>query len=143
MSKDARLRGYLDAVDRLPSLTDREIGDLAETIQRCREIDDLAVGAPAGPSAAEAGQVRARSQAARKRLIEGNLRAVVVIADQYREQGLSLHELLEAGNRGGQHRAGAGGGRLRLAAESRLPKPCDGSHPPRRHRCHQRPRIAR
>jgi RNA polymerase primary sigma factor len=100
MSEDERLRGYLEAVDRLPPLTDREIGDLAETIQRCREIDDLAVRAPAGPSVAEVERVRARSEAARKRLIEGNLRAVVVIADEYCDQGLTLRELLEAGNVG-------------------------------------------
>lgn len=99
MSEDERLRGYLEAVDRLPPLTDREIGDLAEAIERCRGIDDLAVG-PSGPIAAEAERFRARSEAARKRLIEGNLRAVVVIADEYRDQGLSLHELLEAGNVG-------------------------------------------
>lgn len=100
MSEDARLRGYLEAVDRLPPLTDCEIGDLAEAIQRCREIDDLAVRAPAGPSVAEVERVRARSEAACKRLTEGNLRAVVVIADEYRDRGLTLRELLEAGNVG-------------------------------------------
>jgi DNA-directed RNA polymerase sigma subunit (sigma70/sigma32) len=79
MSEDEHLRGYLEAVDRLPPLTDHEIGGLAEAIDRGRGVDDLA---------------------ARKRLIEGNLRAVAVIADEYRGQGLSPRELLEVGNAG-------------------------------------------
>jgi RNA polymerase nonessential primary-like sigma factor len=77
MSEDEQLRGYLEAVGRLPPLTDSEIHVLAE-----------------------AEQSGAWSEAARKRLIEGSLRAVVMIAEEYRDQGLSLRELLEAGNVG-------------------------------------------
>jgi DNA-directed RNA polymerase sigma subunit (sigma70/sigma32) len=77
MGEDEQLRGYLEAVRRLPPLTDSEIHDLAE-----------------------AEQGGAWSEAARKRLIEGNLPAVVIIAEEYRDQGLSLRELLEAGNVG-------------------------------------------
>jgi DNA-directed RNA polymerase sigma subunit (sigma70/sigma32) len=91
MSEDARLRSYLDAVDRVSPLTESEIRDLAEAINPQRETDDLA---------AAAGRIVARREAARKRLIEGNLRMVVFIAEQYRDQGLSLGALLEAGNLG-------------------------------------------
>jgi DNA-directed RNA polymerase sigma subunit (sigma70/sigma32) len=91
MSEDERLRSYLEAVDRLPPLTDDEVRDLAQAIEPQGGADDLAAGAE---------QVVARKEAARKRLIEGNLRTVVVIADQYRGRGVSLGELLEAGNLG-------------------------------------------
>jgi DNA-directed RNA polymerase sigma subunit (sigma70/sigma32) len=91
MSEDERLRSYLEAVDRLPPLTDSEVRELAEAIKPQREADDLGAGAE---------QVVARRDAARKRLIEGNLRTVVIIAEQYRNQGLSLGGVLEAGNLG-------------------------------------------
>ena len=91
MSEDEHLRSYLEAVDRLPPLTDSEVRELATAIKPQREADDLAAGAE---------QVVVRRDAARKRLIEGHLRTVVVIAGQYRDQGLSLGGLLEAGNLG-------------------------------------------
>ena len=91
MSEEERLRSYLEAVDQLPPLTDSEVRELAAAIKPQREADDLGVGAE---------QVVVRRDAARKRLIEGNLRTVVVIAGQYRDQGLSLGGLLEAGNLG-------------------------------------------
>ncbi|HJU02225.1 MAG TPA: hypothetical protein VJ966_13595 [Actinomycetes bacterium] len=89
MSDDDRLRSYLEAVDHLSPLTDAEVRELATAIKPQPEADDLA---------ADAEQVVVRRDAARKRLIEGNLRTVVVIAEQYRDQGLSLGGLLEAGN---------------------------------------------
>ena len=91
MSEDERLRSYLDAVDRLATLTDSEIGDLAGAIEPQSKADDVA---------ATAEQVVARRDAARKRLIDGNLRMVVAIADQYRDHGVPLGALLEAGNLG-------------------------------------------
>jgi DNA-directed RNA polymerase sigma subunit (sigma70/sigma32) len=91
VNEDERLRRYLDAVDRLPPLTDAEVDNLAAAIEPQTEAGDLAAAAE---------QVVARRDAARKRLIEGNLRTVVVIAEQYRDQGLSLGALLEAGNPG-------------------------------------------
>jgi DNA-directed RNA polymerase sigma subunit (sigma70/sigma32) len=91
MSEDEHLRSYLEAVDRLPPLTDSEVRELADAIKSQREADDLA---------ADAEQAVVRRDAARKRLIEGNLRTVVVIAGQYRDQGLSLAGLLEVGNLG-------------------------------------------
>ena len=91
MSEDERLRSYLEAVDRLSPLTDSEVRELAGAIKPRREADDLGTGVE---------QVVARRDAARKRLIEGNLRTVVVLAEQYRDQGLSLGALLEAGNLG-------------------------------------------
>jgi DNA-directed RNA polymerase sigma subunit (sigma70/sigma32) len=91
MSEDERLRSCLDAVDRLAPLTESEVRDLAGAIEPQREADDLA---------ATAELVVARRDAARERLIEGNLRTVVVIAEQCRDQGVPLGALLEAGNLG-------------------------------------------
>jgi RNA polymerase primary sigma factor len=64
---------------------------LAGAIESQRDADDLA---------ATAELVVGRRDAARKRLIEGNLRTVVGIAEQYRDQGVPLGALLEAGNLG-------------------------------------------
>jgi DNA-directed RNA polymerase sigma subunit (sigma70/sigma32) len=75
-------------VRRLPPQTDRELVDLGRTLRRALAAERLAGGAVAG------------GEAARKRLIEGSLAVVVAVAEEYRGQGLSLGELLNAGNVG-------------------------------------------
>ena len=101
MNVDEQLRAYLEAVDRLPPCGDHEVRELGETIQRGNQAGNLIEGGSlASQEATAARQLEARGQAARKRLIEGNLRLVVTVADDYRGQGLSQRELLNAGNVG-------------------------------------------
>ena len=101
MNRDEQLRAYLEAVDRLPPLGEQEVRELGETIQRGTQAGNLLGGGSlASQQATAAKQLAARGQAARKRLIEGNLRLVVSVADDYRGQGLSQEELLNAGNLG-------------------------------------------
>jgi RNA polymerase primary sigma factor len=101
MNGDEQLRAYLEAVDRLPPLGEHEVRELGETIQRGNQAGNLLEGGSlASQEATAAKQLEARGQAARKRLIEGNLRLVVTVADDYRDQSLSQEELLNAGNVG-------------------------------------------
>jgi DNA-directed RNA polymerase sigma subunit (sigma70/sigma32) len=101
MNGDEQLRAYLDAADRLPPLGEQEVRELGETLQRGAQAGTLLKGGSlASQQASAAKQLEARGQAARKRLIEGNLRLVVTVADDYRDQGLSQEELLNAGNLG-------------------------------------------
>jgi len=101
MNRDEQLRAYHEAVDRLPPLGEHEVRELGETIQRGNQAGNLLEGGSlASQQATAAKQLEARGQAARKRLIEGNLRLVVTVADDYRHQGLSQEELLKAGNLG-------------------------------------------
>jgi hypothetical protein len=76
MRDDEPPGGYLEAVDRLPALTDRELRELGHAIV----------------------EGTAAEQVARKRLIEGHLRMVVAVADEHRDRGRSFGELLEVGN---------------------------------------------
>jgi RNA polymerase primary sigma factor len=101
MSGDERLREYLQAVDGLPLLGDHEVRELGEAVQRGDQQGSLLEGPRlATEDAAAAVRLAAQGQVARKRLIEGHLRLVVVVADDYRGQGLSQGELLNAGNLG-------------------------------------------
>jgi RNA polymerase primary sigma factor len=101
MSEDDAMRDYLQQVELVPRLTERELRELGEAMQASGEADDLApAGIGAGAGTARAEEVAARGQAARKRLIEGSLRLVVAVAEDYRDQGLSFTELLQAGNVG-------------------------------------------
>jgi RNA polymerase primary sigma factor len=95
MTGQNQLRAYLEAVARLPHLDEGEVRELAATL-------DLTSAGDTRPSQGEreVGRIEARRDAARKRLIEGNLRLVVALANEYRDQRLSQAELLEAGNIG-------------------------------------------
>ena len=93
MSEDEAIRHYLEMVNRIPPLTDREVRELARTVQRAGDTDDLA---PVDEVAA----ADAELIAARKRLIEGNLQTVAAIADDYRNQVPLSLDLLQAGNDG-------------------------------------------
>ncbi len=72
---DNTLRIYLKQVRKLPLISNEEMKALA-------------------------GKVRKGDPAARRRMIEGNLRLVINIAKRYREQGLSFLDLIEEGNIG-------------------------------------------
>jgi RNA polymerase primary sigma factor len=101
MNGDEQLRAYLEAVDRLPPLGEHEVRELGETIQQGNQAGNLLEGGSlASQEATAAKQLEAQGQAARKRLIEGNLRLVVTVADDYRDQSLPQEELLNAGNVG-------------------------------------------
>jgi RNA polymerase primary sigma factor len=100
MSEDDAVGDYLRQVELVPRLTERELRELGEVMQPGGEADLAPAGTDAGAGTARAEEVAARGQAARKRLIEGNLRLVVAVAEDYRDQGLSFRELLQAGNLG-------------------------------------------
>jgi RNA polymerase primary sigma factor len=101
MSGDEQLRAYLQAVDRLLPLGGHEVRELGETIQRGNQADALLeAGGLTSQEATAARQPAAAGQPARKRLIEGHLRLVVAVADEYRDQGLSPGAVLNAGNLG-------------------------------------------
>ena len=102
MSGDDEARAYLEAVEasqRQPRVDEREAAALGEAMWRGRWASDLvANGAAADDGPAHA--VAARGEVARQRLIEGNQRLVVSVADDYRDRGVPLAEIFAAGNAG-------------------------------------------
>ncbi|MBI5555435.1 MAG: sigma-70 family RNA polymerase sigma factor [Elusimicrobia bacterium] len=72
---DNTLKIYLKQVRKLPLISNEELIKLANRLKK-------------------------GDQAARRRMIEGNLRLVISIAKKYREQGLSFLDLIEEGNIG-------------------------------------------
>lgn len=65
-------------------------------------LDDIADSTPldAGAEAELARRIRRGDEAARNALVEANLRFVVAVAKEYQRRGLSLSELISAGNVG-------------------------------------------
>ena len=102
MSRDDEAHAYLKAVEaaqRQPRVDEREAAALGEAMWRGRWASDLvANGAAADDGPAHA--VAARGEAARKRLMEGNQRLVVSVADDYRDRGVPFAEILAAGTAG-------------------------------------------
>ena len=102
MSRDDEAHAYLKAVEaaqRQPRVDEREAAALGEVMWRGRWASDLVANGAAtddGPAHA----VAARGEAARRRLIEGNQRLVVTVADDYRDRGVPFAEIFAAGNAG-------------------------------------------
>lgn len=95
------LRAYLDVVDHLPPVGEHQARELGHTIQRGNQAGSrLEGGTLSGHEASEARRLKEQGYRARKQLVEGNLRFVVTVADDYRDRGLPHAELLEAGNIG-------------------------------------------
>jgi RNA polymerase primary sigma factor len=103
MSQDDDARAYLEAVgavQRQEPVDEREAAALGETMWRGRWASDLVANGAVADGEGPAQVIVARGQAARKRLIEGNLRLVVSVADDYRDRGLPFDRIIEAGNAG-------------------------------------------
>lgn len=95
------LGSYLHEVGRISLLTQADEVELAEAIRAgVQAAERLEVGGQ-GPAERKAleGAVN-RGEAARRRLIESNLRLVVRIASRYQGRGLSLEDLVSEGNFG-------------------------------------------
>jgi DNA-directed RNA polymerase sigma subunit (sigma70/sigma32) len=102
MSQDDA-RAYLEAVEAVRQqqpVDEREAAALGETMWRGRWASDLVANGAVADGEGPAQVIAARGQAARKRLIEGNLRLVVSVADDYRDRGLPFADIVEAGNAG-------------------------------------------
>ena len=65
-------------------------------------LDDISVSTPLAPvdETGLAACSRAGDEFARNELVEANLRFVVLVAKEYQNRGLSLAELISAGNVG-------------------------------------------
>lgn len=91
---------YLRDIGAFPLLTAREELLLAQAIERGRDAATRLEGDIGPEERAEAERERAQGEAARRRMIECNLRLVVSIASRYGGRGLSLPDLIEEGNLG-------------------------------------------
>lgn len=103
MSQNDEARAYreaVEAVQRQRPVDEREAAALGETMWRGRWASDLVANGAVADGEGPAHAVAARGEEARKRLIEGNLRLVVSVADDYRDRGLPFDKILEAGNTG-------------------------------------------
>jgi RNA polymerase primary sigma factor len=103
MGQDDDARGYLEAleaVQRQPRVDEREAAALGETMWRGRWASDLVANGAVAEGDGPAHAVAARGEQARKRLIAGNLRLVVSVADDYRDRGVPVAKIIEAGNAG-------------------------------------------
>jgi RNA polymerase primary sigma factor len=100
MKRDDELREYLDEIERQPPVDAREAAALGEVMHRGRWASDLVANGAVAEDQGPAQAVAARGERARARLIEGNLRLVVSLADEYRDRGLPFAKIIEAGNAG-------------------------------------------
>ncbi len=100
------LVAYLRDLGRHELLSPEEVYELSSWIEAgVLAADQLARAAPTTDRAelarrAELGAVAELGQAARRRMIEGNLRLVVALAKRYAGKGLSLLDLIQEGNIG-------------------------------------------
>ena len=103
MSRDDEARSYLEAVEaaqREPRVDEREAAALGEAMWRGRWASDLVANGAVAEGDDRAHAVAVRGEAARKRLIDGNQRLVVSVADDYRDRGVPFTEIFAAGNAG-------------------------------------------
>jgi RNA polymerase primary sigma factor len=92
---------YLHEISRTPLLTAEEEVELAQTIEAGKAAQArLQSGAVTGEEGAELERVAAIGDAARRRMIESNLRLVVSVARKYLGRGLSFLDLVQEGNLG-------------------------------------------
>lgn len=100
------LVAYLRDLGRHELLSPEEVYELSSWIEAgVLAADQLARAAPTTDRAelahrAELGAIAELGQAARRRMIEGNLRLVVSLAKRYAGKGLSLLDLIQEGNIG-------------------------------------------
>jgi RNA polymerase primary sigma factor len=84
------VRLYLRDIGRVSLITPHEERELIEDMVKARALP--------GTGADE--EIRARGSKSRDRLIEGNLRLVVHVAEQYTDRGVALLDLIQEGNYG-------------------------------------------
>ena len=84
---------YLGEIGKYPLLTREQEIELAKQIQAMLEP-------PAGLSARQSKQLKARGQLAKRKMIRSNLRLVVRIAKKYQNRGLELLDLIQEGSIG-------------------------------------------
>jgi RNA polymerase primary sigma factor len=99
VSSPARL--YLREISRTPLLSAEEEVSLAKQIEAGREARQrLELEGLDAPERAQLGQTVRLGDAARRRMVEANLRLVVSIAKKYLGRGLSFLDLVQEGNIG-------------------------------------------
>jgi RNA polymerase sigma factor (sigma-70 family) len=94
-------RLYLDEVGRHPLLTKDDEVELSQAFEAGQAAQNRLAGLPAGhPDVAMLTAEVARGEAARRKMIESNLRLVVSIARRFSATGLPLGDLVQEGNLG-------------------------------------------
>jgi RNA polymerase primary sigma factor len=92
---------YLREISRTPLLTAEEEVELAKALEAGKAASaQLAGGVADAAERARLEEAARRGEAARKRLIESNLRLVVSVAKKYLGRGLSFLDLVQEGNIG-------------------------------------------
>ena len=89
---DDPVKMYLKEIGKIPLLTPEEEIELAIRISHVRDIDSL--------DSDSASRVMSEAKAAKKRLVEANLRLVVSIAKKYSGRGMQFLDLIQEGNLG-------------------------------------------
>jgi RNA polymerase primary sigma factor len=101
VSEPESLREYRRAVARLPELSPEEEFDLVERMARGEQARRmLSEGGLSEVEAHEARNAEIAQDAARKRLTEAGLPLVLSIAEEFRDQGVSVTDLVQAGSIG-------------------------------------------
>jgi RNA polymerase primary sigma factor len=98
---DDSVRMYLREIGLVPLLTGPQEVELAKRMERGKQCDECRqLGAYDAAEAPQLLREIARGEAARRHLIEANLRLVVSVAKKHMNRGLSLLDLIEEGNIG-------------------------------------------
>ncbi|WP_312856547.1 sigma-70 family RNA polymerase sigma factor [Phytoactinopolyspora halotolerans] len=95
------VRRYLDEIGRVPLLTAEEEVSLARAIEAGVLAEErIATNGPGDPDYHDLNELVRIGRAAKRRLIESNLRLVVSVARRYARRGMSLLDLVQEGNVG-------------------------------------------
>src|SRR5581483_2532474 len=101
LAPDSPAALYLREISQTPLLTAEEEVELAKRLEAAKAAQKrLAQGGPDPAARAELAAEVARGEAARRRLIESNLRLVVSVARKYMGRGLLFLDLVQEGNIG-------------------------------------------
>ena len=100
MGQHDETRSLLERMERQPAVDEREAAALGEAMRRGSWASGLVANGAVADEGSPAQAVAARGEAARQRLIEGNLRLVASVAGEYRDRGLPFEKVVEAGNDG-------------------------------------------